>query len=262
MCVDYHALNSVTVRDCFSILTIDELLNEVGHASWFSKLDLRQGFHQIPMHEPDVEKMAFRTHQRHYEYRVMLFSLCNAPSTFQEAMNNLLTSFMRCFIVVFFDDILVYSDSLSSHIQHLETIFQMLLQGQFYLKRTKGLFVQTQLEYLGHIVSGKGVESEPSKIRAMVQWPTPTSSKELRAFLGLTGFYRKFIKNYASIVAPLTSLLCKDMCIWIVTSQSAFDQLKAAMTSAPVLALPNFVEPFTIETDASGIAMDGRRLMW
>lgn len=141
---------------------------------------------------------------------------------------------------MFFDDILVYSDSLSSHIQHLETIIQTLLQGQFYLKRAKCLFAQTQLEYLGHIVSDKGVEPEPSKICPMVQWPTLTLAKELRAFLGLTRFYRKFIKNYASIVALLTSLLCKDAFVWTLTAQTAFDQLKSAMTSALVLALLNF----------------------
>lgn len=156
---------------------------------------------------------------------------------------------------VFFYDILVYSDSLSSYIQHLETIFQTLLQGQIYLKRAKCLFAQTQLEYLGHIVSDKGVEPEPSKIRAMVQWPTLTLAKELRAFLGLTRFYRKFIKNYASIAAPLSSLLCKDAFLWTLMSQIAFDQLKSTMTSAPVLALPNFAVSFIIETDASGTTM-------
>lgn len=246
MCVDYRALNSATVCDRFPISTIDELLDELGHASWFSKLDLRQGFHQILMHAPDVEKTTFRTHQGHYEYQVM---------PFQAAMNSLLTPFLRRFAAVFFDDILVYNKSLSSHLQHLESIFQTLVQGQFYLKRSKCLFAQNQVEYLGHVVSGRGVEPEPSKIHAMVQWPTPTSSKDLKAFLGLTGFYRKFVKNYATITAPLTSLLGKDAFEWSLTAQSAFEQLKNAMTSAPVLALPDFNEPFIIETDASGIGM-------
>ena len=210
MCVDYRALNAVTIRDRFPVLTINELLDELGSVAWFSKLDLRQGFHQILMHGPDVEKTAFRTHQGHYKYPVMPFGLCNTPSTFQAAMNTLLTPFLMKFAAVFFDDILVYSKTLSSHLEHLEVIFQTLLQGQYHLKRTKCLFAQNQVEYLGHIVSGRGVEPEPSKVQAMVQWPIPLSPKELRSFLGLTGFYRKFIKNYAMITAPLTSLLAKD----------------------------------------------------
>ena len=255
MCVDYRALNAVTVRDRFPIPTIDELLDELGGAAWFSKLDLRQGFHQILMHGPDVEKTAFRTHQGHYEYRVMPFGLCNAPSTFQAAMNTLLTPFLRKFAAVFFDDILIYSRTLASHLHHLELIFQTLLQSQYYLKKTKCLFAQKQIEYLGHVVSGQGVEPEPSKVQAMVQWPTSSSAKELRSFLGLTGFYRKFIKNYAMITAPLTSLCSKEPFEWPSEAQSAFDRLKTAMTSAPVLALPDFDEPFIIETDASGAGM-------
>ena len=140
MCVDYRSLNAVTVRDRFPIPTIDELLDELGNASWFSKLDLKQGFHQILMHEADVEKTSFQTHQGHYEYLVMPFGLCNAPSTFQATMNLLLAPFLCRFAAVFFDNILVYSDSLSAHIQHLELIFQALLHGQYFLKKTKCLF--------------------------------------------------------------------------------------------------------------------------
>lgn len=255
LCVDYRALNTTTVRDRFPIPTIDELLDELGSASWFSKLDLRQGFHQISMHGPDIEKTAFRTHHGHYEYLVMPFGLSNAPSTFQAAMNGLLQPFLRRFAAVFFDDILVYSDSLQAHIEHLQDIFKALLRDQFYLKQNKCLFAQRKLEYLGHLVSGNGVEPEPSKVQAMTQWPTPLSAKDLRAFLGLTGFYRKFIQHYASIAAPLTTLLCKDAFEWSLTAQTAFDQLKRAMTSAPVLALPNFAEPFMVESDASATAM-------
>ncbi|XP_006582654.1 uncharacterized protein [Glycine max] len=167
ICVDYRSLNVVTVRDRFPIPTIDEVLDELDQASWFTKLDLRQGFHQILMNEADIEKTAFRTHHGHYEYLVMPFGLCNAPSTFQSAMNHLLAPFLRRFAAVFFDDILVYSNSLSSHVHHLELIFQALLRGEFYLKQAKCLFAQRELEYLGHIVSAKGVTPEPSKIKAI-----------------------------------------------------------------------------------------------
>lgn len=199
MCVDYCALNSVTVRDRFPLLTIDELLDDLGNASWFSKLDLKQGFHHILMAEEDIPKTAFRTHHDHYEYRVMPFGLCNAPSTFQPAMNLVLQPFLRKFTAVFFNDILIYSDSLQSHLLHLEQVLQTLLHHQFFLKRSKCFFGERCLEYLGHVISGEGIEPKPSKIVAMTQWPVPSSMKDLRAFLGLTGFYRRFIRNYAAI---------------------------------------------------------------
>ena len=170
-------------------------------------------------------------------------------------MNRLLALFLRRFAAVFFDDILVYSNSLSSHVQHLDLIFLALLCSEFYLKRTKCLFAQRELEYLGHVVSIKGVTPEPSKIKAIAQWPTPATAKELRAFLGLTGFYRKFVRQYATIASPLTTLLCKNVFEWSLESQEAFDKLKSAMINTPILALPNFHEPFLIEMDVSGTAM-------
>lgn len=179
LCIDYRALNSATIRDRFPIPTIDELLDKLGQASWFSKLDLRQGFHQILMNEGDIEKTAFRTHHRHFEYLVMPFGLCNAPSTFQSAMNQLLRPFLRRFATVFFDDILVYSTSLALHLHHLELVFNTLNQAAFFLKRSKCLFAQNTIEYLGHIVSGKGVSPDPSKVQVMLQWPTPASVKGL-----------------------------------------------------------------------------------
>ncbi|WVZ10734.1 hypothetical protein V8G54_015264 [Vigna mungo] len=199
-CIDYRALNAVTVRDRFPMPTIDELLDELSGATWFSKLDLRQGFHQTLMHPDDIAKTTFRTHQGHYEY--------------------------RC-----------------------------LLENKFYLKLSKCLFAQKQLEYLGHIISAAGVQPDPSKIQAVLAWPPHSNVKTLRGFLGLTGFYRKFVKGYATIASPLTSLLRKDAFDWTPEAQHVFDDLKAAMTLAPVLALPDFSVPFIVDTDASGTAM-------
>ena len=209
-CVDYRALNVVTIRDYFSMPTIDELLDKLGGATWFSKLDRWQGFHQILMHLDDIAKTAFRTHHGHYEYRVMSFGLCNAFSTFQTTMNILLGPFLRRFVVVFFDDILVYSSSLPQHVYHLEQVFQCLLDSQFYLKLSKCLFAQRQLEYLGHIISAARVQPDPSKIQAVLTWPPPANIKALCSFLGFIGFYRKFVKGYATIVSPLTALLKED----------------------------------------------------
>ncbi|XP_028186557.1 uncharacterized protein LOC114373245 [Glycine soja] len=254
-CVDYRALNAVTIKDRFPMPTIDELLDDLGQAVWFSKLDLRQGFHQICMAEEDIHKTVFRTHQGHYKFKVMSFGLCNAPSMFQAAMNDTFKPFLRKHVAVFFDDILVYSADLATHVSHLDSVLDTLSARQFLLRRTKCLFAQTQLNYLGHVISFDGIAPDPEKISAMLAWPVPTSPTALHGFLGLTGFYRKFIKNYAAIASPLTSLLRKEQFSWSAEALQAFQALQQAMVQAPVLANPNFSRPFTIETDASASAM-------
>ncbi|XP_028237026.1 uncharacterized protein LOC114416364 [Glycine soja] len=253
-CVDYRALNSLTVKDRFLIPTIDELLDELGGAQCFSKLDLLQGYHQIRMHSEDIPKTAFRTHHGHYEFRVMPFGLCNAPSSFQATMNLIFRPFLRRFVIVFFDDILIYSSSFDDHLHHLDLTFQVLLDNHFVLKKSKCSFGQSQVEYLGHLVSQRGVEPMPDKIAAIVNWPQPHSTRAVRSFLGLAGFYRRFIRGYAMIADPLVKAT-SDPFRWTPQAQQAFEDLKSALSTAPVLALPDFQEPFTVETDASGNGM-------
>jgi hypothetical protein len=254
-CVDYRALNTITSKDRFPIPAIDELLDELYGTQCFSKLNLRAGYHQIRMAPSDIHKTAIRTHQGHYEFLVMPFGLCNAPSTFQSTMNLIFEPYLRQFVIVFFDDILVYSPSMESHLQHLEIVFQCLLAHEFYLKQSKCLIAQPSIEYLWHVVSANGVGPDPAKIEAMVNWPTPKNVRQLRGFLGLTGFYRKFVCNYASIAAPLTQLLKRDAFDWTEEAGQAFAALKKAMSEAPVLSLPNFEDKFILETDASGVGM-------
>ena len=255
LCVDYRALNAITIKDRYPIPTIDELLDELGGANWFSKLDLLQGYYQIRMHEPDVAITAFRTHHGHYEFKVMSFGFCNAPCSFQATMNDIFQPYLRRFIIVFFDDILIYSQTLSEHLIHLEKAFETLLHNQFILKFSKCSFAQSQVEYLGHVVSGQGVAPIASKIQAIDQWPIPMTTKALCSFLGLAGFYRRFIRGYASIVAPLIKVTTKEPFEWTAEADKAFRVLKTALISAPVLVLPNFTLTFTLETDASGVGM-------
>lgn len=250
-CTDYRALNGVTVKDRFPIPTVDDMLDELQGATFFTKLDLRAGYHQGRVRPADVHKTAFRTHNGHYENLVMPFGLCNAPSTFQAIMNSIFRPYLRKFILVFFDDILIYSLSWSCHIEHVKQALSILKQHQFFVKASKCSFGQKELKYLGHIVICHRVKVDEGKIDAMVSWPSPINTTELRGFFGLTGYYRKFVQGYGVLARPLTNLLKKNQFAWSKEAEKAFVNLKKAMTNTLILAMPDFNSTFTIWTDAS-----------
>jgi hypothetical protein len=251
-CVDYRALNARTVKDKFPIPVVEELLDELHHARFFTKLDLRSGYHQVRVHPDDIEKTAFRTHHGHFEFLVMPFGLTNAPATFQSLMNSVLQPFLRKFVLVFFDDILIYSRSWSQHLRHLNIVLQALRDHHLHVKRSECAFATASVAYQGHDISADGVAVDSDKVQAVATWPQPRSTRGLRGFLGLAGYYRRFIQGFGTLAAPLTSLLKKDSFQRTEEATSAFAALKRALSSAPVLQLPDFTVAFLVDCDASG----------
>jgi len=244
LCVDYTELNGMTVKDRFLIPLIEDLMDELGGSVVFSKIDLRAGYHQVRMDPDDIQKTAFKTHNGHFEYLVMLFGLTNAPATFQSLMNSVFRDFLRKFVLVFFDDILIYSSSIEEHKEHLRLVFEVM--------RLHKLFAKGSKEHLGHFISAREIETDPAKIQAVKEWPTPTTVKQVRGFLGFAGYYRRFVRNFGVIAGPLHALTKTDGFCWSLEAQSAFDTLKAVLCNAPVLALPVFDKQFMVETDACG----------
>ena len=255
MCVDSKAINKITIRYRFPIPRLDDMLDQLGGASIFSKIDLRSGYHQIRIRPGDEWKTAFKSSEGLYEWMVMPFGLSNAPSTFMRLMNQVLKPFLGKFVVVYFDDILIYSQDEKEHLLHLRKVFQVLHENELYVNLKKCMFMTTQLVFLGFVVSSRGIQVDEEKVKAIRDWPIPKSATEVRSFHGLASFYRRFIRNFSTVVAPMTDCLKKGTFVWTDEANAAFALIKEKITTAPVLAFPDFDKLFELECDACGMGI-------
>ncbi|KAA3460519.1 DNA/RNA polymerases superfamily protein [Gossypium australe] len=252
MCIDYRQLNKLTIKNKYPLPRIDDLFDQLKGAAVFSKIDLRSGYHQLKVKEADIHKTAFRTRYGHYEFLVMPFGLTNAPAAFMDMMNRVFQQYLDQFVVVFIDDILVYSRTEEEHDAHLRVVLQILREKQLYAKFSKCEFWLREVTFLGHVVSAEGIRVDPRKIEAVLDWKPPRSVAEIRSFLGLAGYYRRFVEGFSLIAAPMTKLLRKEVpFVWTEKQQESFDKLKKILTEAPVLIQPEAGKEFTVYCDAS-----------
>ncbi|WVZ97827.1 hypothetical protein U9M48_043337, partial [Paspalum notatum var. saurae] len=256
MCVDCRAINKITIRYRYRIPRLDDMLDELSGAIIFTKIDLRSGYHQIRMKLGDEWKTAFKTKFGLYEWLVMPFGLTNAPSTFMRLMNEVLRPFVGLFVVVYFDDILIYSRTMEEHLEHLSVVFDALRTARLFGNMEKCTFCTQRVSFLGYVVTPQGIEVDSSKIDAIRDWPTPTTVTQIWSFLGLAGFYRRFVCDFSSIAAPLHELTKKGVPFaWGDSQAVAFNTLKDKLKHAPLLQLPDFNKVFELECDASGIGL-------
>ncbi|KAL0546306.1 hypothetical protein IC582_016213 [Cucumis melo] len=252
LCIDYRELNKVTVKNRYPLPRIDDLFDQLQGATVFSKIDLRSGYHQLRIKDEDVPKTAFRSRYGHYEFIVMSFGLTNAPAVFMDLMNRVFREFLDTFVIVFIDDILIYSKTEVEHEKHLRMVLQTLRDNKLYAKFSKCEFWLKQVSFLGHVVSKAGVSVDPAKIEAVTGWTRPSTVSEVRSFLGLAGYYRRFVENFSRIATPLTQLTRKGApFVWSKACEDSFQNLKQKLVTAPVLTVPDGSGSFVIYSDAS-----------
>ena len=256
MCIDYRELNKLTVKNRYPLPRIDDLFDQLQGKTVFSKIDLRSGYHQSRIKDEDIPKTAFRTRYGHYEFMVMSFGLTNAPAAFMDLMNRVFKDYLDRFVIVFIDDILIYSSSEEEHEYHLRLVLQRLREHQLYAKFSKCEFWLPQVAFLGHIVGKDGILVDPSKIEAVKNWPRPASVSEVRSFLGLASYYRRFVEGFSKIAVPLTELTRKSMRFsWSDRCEASFQELKQRLITAPVLSLPTENGKFVVYCDASKMGL-------
>ncbi|GJU14971.1 putative reverse transcriptase domain-containing protein [Tanacetum coccineum] len=252
MCIDYRELNKLTVKNRYPLPRIDDLFDQLQGSSVYSKIDLRSGYHQLRVREEDIPKTAFRTRYGHYEFQVMPFGLTNAPAVFMDLMNRVCKPYLDKFVIVFIDDILIYSKNKQEHEEHLKLILELLKKEELYAKFSKCEFWIPKVQFLGHVIDSEGIHVDPAKIESIKDWASPKSPTEIRQFLGLAGYYRRFIEGFSKIAKPMTKLTQKKVkFVWGDKQEAAFQLLKQKLCSAPILALPEGSEDFIAYCDAS-----------
>jgi hypothetical protein len=253
MCVDYRPLNEVTIKNKYPLPRINILFDQLTGARVFSKIDLRSGYHHIRIRPEDISKTAFTTQYGLFEYLVMSFGLTNALAHFTYLMNSVFMPELDKFVVVFIDDILIYSKNEEEHARHLRMVLTHLREHQLYAKFSKCMFWLEEIQFLGHVLCAKGIAVDPSKVKDILEWKSPTIVHQVRSLLGLASYYRRFILDFSKIVKPITGLLKNDTKFdWSSKCNDAFEQLKVLLTTAPVLAQPDIEKPFDVYCDALG----------
>lgn len=247
--VDYRKLNEKTINDKFPIPNIEEILDKLGRSVYFTTIDLKSGFHQIEVEKADRQKTAFSTDKGHFEFIRMPFGLKNAPATFQRAMNNILGNLIGRCCLVYLDDIIIFGSSLQQHLENLNKVLERLIQENLKVQFDK-------CEFLGHVVTQEGIRPNPNKIDKILNWPIPKTTTQIKGFLGILGYYRKFIRDFAKLTKPLTKCLKKDAKI-IHNDEfvSCFNDCKHLLTTDPILKYLDFNRKFILETDASDFAL-------
>lgn len=253
--VDYRKLNAITIKNCYPLPLTQELIDQLSNATVFSKLDLRWGYNNVRIREGDQWKAAFRTSRGLFEPVVMNFGLTNAPATFQHMMNDIFQDLQGVYVIVYLDDILIFSGDRASHTAHVQVVLQRLKDNDLFCKPEKCEFFQSSVEYLGMVIGKGTVAMDPAKVEAVTSWPKPEKLKDVQAFIGFANFYRCFVNGFSQLAQPLTRLMQKDTpWSWGAEEQAAFEALKHAFMTAPILVMPDLSKPFLLECDASDYA--------
>ena len=251
-CIDYRGLNSITKKDVYPLPRIDDSLAMLSKGRYFTTLDLWAGYWQIALASQSKEKTAFATDGGLYEFNVMPFGLCNAPATFQRFMDATLAGLKWKNLVVYMDDIIIFSSTFEEHLKDLEEVFIRLAKANITLNQSKCEFFKEKISYLGHIISSSGIQPNPEKVSSLLKKKSPSNIKELSNWLGICGYYRSFINNYAKICAPLYNMThSKETFVWTSKEENIIKYLKKCLSSEPILRHPNFDFPFILRTDAS-----------